>query len=1380
MKPPAYFDRVRQQAANRWHQLEADPGLAAPWRQLFRQVQSPRHVLSELLQNADDAGARSATVSFNGEIFTFEHDGRDFTKEQFASLCCFGFSNKSNLHTIGFRGVGFKSTFSLGATVEVLTPSLAVKFHQRHFTEPVWIDDARRPDGTLIRVRVSDPNRVKELKRNLEEWTNSPSSLLFFNSLCELNLNGITIRKRVTRKGPVPNSWHLSLAGKESQKLLLIQSEEEDLPPEAVDELRAERDVSELHIPPCHVELVLGLAGTQRLYVVLPTLVELALPFSINAPFIQDPARIKIKEPGTSPTNRWLLERAGRLLAKTIIRWLGACSVSVEQRAEAYDLLPDVIAFDGTLRGECAEAILLAFDKAVEGEPIILDAVGNLAFAGESVAVPAWLHEIWEPAALRELYGEDHSHVVATEISERAQTAMADREWITVRDEADAISRLREEPRPPKPHTWEQLAKLWSQVEVVIPYDWDNSQRRVLRVVPVQNEELLYAADEVIRLSSKRAQLFEADWKFITDQALVVSGDWLTWLSKLAPNRSAEEKAKTPDALRLLQRLALHEPTPVDRVVAKASAQVFAGGEILLENCVRITQIMAALFASVPEGFKFVTRYLHLRAPSHGIVADDSGSVERLVPETWADTHLLHPAYTASFTACKRQQWEAWVASVESGLHLFIPLSDTHENFWTRCSLEKLLGERCAHKPTEYHYKRNSFSLDDHTFDSELTDHWLKRAKDDPGIWSSIMQGVLQSPSYEWKGKTEAEVSHHGNTYTQKLDCGLIAAAWIHNFRGLACLPDTFGKLRQPAELLVRTPDTEPLMGIEPFVHADLDTPANRLLLRLLGVRDNAADPVRILNRLRALCEASDPAQLITEIARLYEALDRVIARLAPTPLSEVANFFASEALILSDHHDWLSAGEISIFPDPEAGAPGIHLAVQRLAMWPRLGVSERPSMEKTIEWLKSLPSGGKLETAELKRLLFVLPRDPLRIWQTCQHWLTLDNTWTSVARLKFRLTMKEPTKWSELLPSIKRATANLQMLDEETARIEPFASLRSLAHSVEFRVMCCDGKASASLPGWLDELASGLCRARIGSDEETQSIRIAGQRLGASQWQRFARIEVMPYVDGDPAGEPYTPKAFWSGDQLYAAVLPIGRLHKELADEISRPFAHNGVSTAIAACIDRDREFVREYLSACFVLDPQAPDAEQPRSANQPEVTTFTNGQSSLEATHSDRADGESNPDQGREGEEPEMDHDADADTDIPCPRRQDSPHRLTLIERYAKQRGFHPQRQADRFRHPDGRWIRRDEQPFHWVERHADGQIIKRLWVCEQRLSRGIELAYELWQKIKDVPDKTAIVLLSEDHGVSALSGTQLIENKNAGLITLFPARYRLITAE
>src|SRR5205814_3106207 len=134
---------------------------------LFRQVQSPRHVLSELLQNADDAGATEATVSLQSDEFVFSHNGEDFEAEHFASLCRFGYSNKRALHTIGFRGVGFKSTFSLGGEVRLLTPSLSVAFDKNRFTEPRWIEaDGVDSSRTVVRVTIKDGHRKLELEKN--------------------------------------------------------------------------------------------------------------------------------------------------------------------------------------------------------------------------------------------------------------------------------------------------------------------------------------------------------------------------------------------------------------------------------------------------------------------------------------------------------------------------------------------------------------------------------------------------------------------------------------------------------------------------------------------------------------------------------------------------------------------------------------------------------------------------------------------------------------------------------------------------------------------------------------------------------------------------------------------------------------------------------------------------------------------------------------------------------------------------------------------------------------------------------------------------------------------------------------------------------------
>src|SRR5437773_1859006 len=110
-KPPAFFQAIADQARTRWERLEADPESAGPWHVLFAEVKRPRFVLSELIQNADDAGATVTAAQITGDVFEFRHDGEDFDRDTFKALCTFGRSSKRRVHSIGLWGIGFKSLF---------------------------------------------------------------------------------------------------------------------------------------------------------------------------------------------------------------------------------------------------------------------------------------------------------------------------------------------------------------------------------------------------------------------------------------------------------------------------------------------------------------------------------------------------------------------------------------------------------------------------------------------------------------------------------------------------------------------------------------------------------------------------------------------------------------------------------------------------------------------------------------------------------------------------------------------------------------------------------------------------------------------------------------------------------------------------------------------------------------------------------------------------------------------------------------------------------------------------------------------------------------------------------------------------------------------
>ena len=396
ISPPDYFHPIREKAVQRWNQLENDKELAGPWIQLFQQVQSPRHGVSELLQNADDAGASEASVKITDGYFVFEHNGEDFTEDHFASLCKFGYSNKRFLHTIGFRGIGFKSVFSLGETIELFSPTLSIKYHRDRFTQPEWIEPIGSDDNlTSVRVKIEDNHREKELRKNLHEWIGNPYSLLFFKCIRRINFESEIVHWIEDSPGPVKNSVWMQQDRNPDEKILHIKSDPLTFPKEAIDEIRKERtgsSESDLQLPKCEIDLLLGAKG--KLYVVLPTQVRTDLPFAINAPFIQDPARLKIKDPETSATNRWLLSEAGKLAAETMIHWLNNNELKLRNRSDAYDILTDIDKEDDddSIETSCGELVEKEFITIANDHPIVLADDGLVVEVNEAIVLPKAIH----------------------------------------------------------------------------------------------------------------------------------------------------------------------------------------------------------------------------------------------------------------------------------------------------------------------------------------------------------------------------------------------------------------------------------------------------------------------------------------------------------------------------------------------------------------------------------------------------------------------------------------------------------------------------------------------------------------------------------------------------------------------------------------------------------------------------------------------------------------------------------------------------------------------------------------------------------------------------------------------------------------------------
>lgn len=1386
---PPYFERIRSRASARWDQLEHDPELAGPWHQLFKQVQSPRHVVSELLQNADDAGATRAVVAIDGDEFVFSHNGEDFIEEHFASLCRFGYSNKRALHTIGFRGVGFKSTFSLGDQVRLFTPTLSVAFDRKRFTEPIWIDtNLIQSKLTQVRVAIKDTSR-KQLQKNLDEWFKSPASLLFFKNIRSLTIDDREVEWRSQGRGPFEGSEWMALSGQ--MKYLVIRSGEEEFPQDAVEEIRQERMLStdeDAPLPPCRVELVLGLEG--RLFVILPTGVKTELPFACNAPFVQDPARVKIKDPETSPTNQWLLKRVGQLAAVAMTGWLKRTDSPPEERAKAYRLFPNVNREDNSLEGVCAATVEEEFDRSIQHEEFLLTEPNQLVGWGHSAALPSTILDIWSRDQAQAFFVEQEKSILNRHIAEDDRKKLIEWGCVTGIEKDDVLQAIASN-HLPKPARRKQLLLLWHYVaEAVTGYHY-YPKRTGVRIFPVRGKEVLYAANEVVRVSEEKLLQSDDDWEFLSEYLLALDHNWPRYLTK--QRREAEEAndretaAQVSAAYQVLAALGHKDASDVSVMMQRVSDQFFSTEEHETKDHVRLAQIAANLGATVPDNFQFITRDDYLTAVNGEVVADLDHDLDTYVDPDWYNAHALSDVYVSKFVSCTSTQWESWVVSGKSKLLTFVPLSQKQERIWSRDKLNQLLTERGAKQPPYCPYVTDTFVIDDWDFDSSVWELWETLAKEDEAFWRRLLERLIRQPRDYWSKSLGLKISQVATTGTrQQVTREVLLPSWIMKFRALPCLQDTWGNTHQPAELLRRTPETESLLDVEPFIKGEIDVEANRPLLISLGVRDTPTGPDRLLERLASLSLIKDPP--IIEVEKWYKRLDQMITRCSTDELERIKTAFQVKKIILTENRAWARAGEVFINADEEdvPDAAVILSSVRHLSLWHKVNVADRPTADLAINWLKSLPSGQRLSQDEARRVRSLIPKYPERIWQECEHWLNLEGEWTPVSDLSYALTMQSLVPWGHLFKETKQKTAEFQKLPVEISQQQPFAGLPTLASSIEERFEeRLFNLPEPSSKSWIETLGANLRRVILDTDAETERVRALAAALSLTVWQPATGLESVPYIGGVPAGAARRIDVLWKDTTLYVEDRSTAKVAKAIAQELGRIFGRPEVIDAIKLCYDRSPGFISEYVEENFKLIPaEAVDSAEKEKAETKSASAAA-GMSSGDAAPPDHKEEpeveaqEPSIETSEVPDEQETDFGESEDEETPTPRRKHAKSsKPSLIERFAAAKGY--QKDGDeRFFRADGSSIAKaGGMRFPWELRSADGDLVQCYWLKDHCLQKEpLDLAAEIWNLCDKFPQKYSLVLSSEVGEPIEISGNRLKQMRDSDEITLTAAAYRLV---
>jgi hypothetical protein len=1366
MRPPGYFEEIRALAEDDWKIWE-NPRHGGPVRELFKQVQSPKHVLSELLQNADDAEATVAYASLEGSRFTFFHDGLDFDQEQFASLCRFAYSNKRTIHTIGFRGIGFKSTFSLGNRVEVKTPTLSVAFLKERFTLPDWIETSEAVEGTWIMVSDVDASIQDALKQNFEQWAEEPFSLLFLKNLRKLSLPNCEVHWELEQRASFGNTqWFRTQSVDHS--VLLCRSTAQQFPQACLEEIKKERNLDESELedfPPCSVELVVGAPG--RLYVVLPTGVELELGFAVNAPFIQDPARFAVKS--SSATNSWLLERAGIFAAESMLAWLSDQSLSISERAEAYSLMPKRPAQRASLEDECLAAIAEAFWNRLTGEACILTTNGGLAEPKDAVLLPRELAGVWPDSDYAHVSGFGERAVVAWELSPKIRAFLQDQADVDSVDLAQVAERLVER-CPPRPKTTGQVAQLWLSLD---GHMYGSHSPRRVHLVPVENSNTLATAEGTLRPPTRPKALGADDWKRLLSGARRLCSEWTAYIDDLENRAATDPKAQKANAklTSILEQLELKEPTKLDRVVEFACRQALEQ-ECSADHWKWLAEVHAALGLRASDSLQYEVRSGKLigdKGAANGPLFDVEGVIDDILPEETLNERVLSDRYDRS-TIIPQEKWIEWLSSAGSGVATWVKPEKLEKVYSYRREFEADLPNGLGNGRLSYPWA----SRRDNTYQRyKFEDHEFAPPKgvSDERFVEFLIWNVAQMTRIdpkEWKGIREVQAFQtrtNGGDFCRVGLTGDTSATWIRQLQSTPCLPDTKGIYRMPHELHLRTESTRSLLEYEPFIAEELDTPQSRELLEALGVRSSPANLDSIVNRLRMLSNAQDPPK--EELQKLYSQIDRSLPSLSwdaeqfTGGKAQLIQTFRKEPLIFTEQHGWRKSGDVFM----TAGAhdlpdvPVVHASVASLRLWNELEVKREPTWDDVLEWVSSLPKGTPLDQPSLKRLQKCIAHDRDAVW-ALGGWLNVAGEWVEHEDLEYELT---PSTFEAraIVPSIQRRTA-----DFTTAKPKQ-AELVNLESAAEHRVSAVRAQEPRAVPDWLSTVADHLTRVKV-SDAEAQSrIRKLAKVLARSSWRLCASITTLPYLEGAPllTSDRELP-VHWD---IEAAVMYVTNLDKateadELAKTLAREFALPELEKAINYCHERAEHDVLQCLNGRFKFESVLSEDERELPQDQPEAEG-----SSSEPKKSEEASTAAQVDELSVTPRP-----ARPETSV---RQHKRFHPSGLIEDYAYRNGFKAQGQNRFCREPNHLIQRVESREFPW-EYTIGSDVFRRIFSIDAHLgSPKFELTYEQWEMLRARPQLYAFIVLGEDHESEWVEGDRVLDKITQGVLELKIAKYRVV---
>lgn len=271
-------------------------------------------ILVELLQNADDAGANNVLITQYNDTLIVANNGRPFSESDIIAISRSGSSKKKRGETIGYRGVGFKSTSFLTNDIVIYSEEIRFTFSKSKTASSLSTDIDKVP---TIRVPfLYEEHEYDNIYSVLRE-KGYKTVFVFVKanpSLVEEELRRLTVDFMLFLRSI--NNIEIAVKGK---KLLSIARKQQEWGTEIQGNSNKWAVLSETNIAFAIENEQLSKVHNDNscFYCFLPTYDNVLFPIIANADFSTDPSRKHIIQDERS---NYALDSLGKQLAQIVYK----------------------------------------------------------------------------------------------------------------------------------------------------------------------------------------------------------------------------------------------------------------------------------------------------------------------------------------------------------------------------------------------------------------------------------------------------------------------------------------------------------------------------------------------------------------------------------------------------------------------------------------------------------------------------------------------------------------------------------------------------------------------------------------------------------------------------------------------------------------------------------------------------------------------------------------------------------------------------------------------------------------------------------------------------------------------------------------------------